>query len=59
MARKGDMLVIIHGVSTPCVLRRYRNGRHRFVGQCYAHGLMHGEAKEIFAHCEVRQFELV
>ena len=59
LARKGDILVIIHGVSTPCVLRRYRNGRHSFVGQCYAHGLMHGEAKEVFAHCEVRQFELV
>ena len=58
-ARKGDMLVIIHGVSTPCVLRRYRNGSHRFVGQCYAHGLMHGEAKEICNHCEVRQLELV
>ena len=58
-ARKGDMVVIIHGVSTPCVLRRHRNGSHRFVGQCYAHGLMHGEAKEIFNHCKVTQFELV
>ena len=59
LARKGDMLVIIHGVNTPCVLRRCRNGKHCFIGQCYAHGLMHGEAKEIFAHCEVTQFELV
>ena len=58
LTRKDDMLVIFHGVSTPCVLRRYRNGSYRFVGQCYAHGLMHGETKGIFNHCEVRQFEL-
>jgi hypothetical protein len=59
LARKGDMLVIIHGVDTPCVLRRHRNGKYRFIGQCYVHGLMHGEAKDIVDHDEARQFELV
>ena len=59
LARKGDMLVIIHGVDTPCVPRRCRNGRFRFIGQSYVHGLMHGEARDIINHPEVVQFELV
>lgn len=59
LSRKGDKLVIIHGVTTPCILRLRRNGRYRFVGPCYVHGLMHGEAKEIVDHNEVEEFELV
>ena len=59
LARKGDMLAIIHGVDTPCVLRRSRNGRFRFIGQCYVHCLMHGEARDVINHPEVVQFELV
>jgi hypothetical protein len=43
LTRKGDMLVILYGGRTPFILRKLGQGKFRFIGECYTHGLMHGE----------------
>jgi hypothetical protein len=47
-AEKGDQVCILFGCSVPVVLRRVRGDRSKtlysFVGECYAHGKMDGEA---------------
>ena len=43
LTRKGDMLVVLFGGRTPFVLRKVGRGRLKFIGECYTHGLMHGE----------------
>ena len=42
-ARKGDLVCILYGCSVPVIIRKYGQG-HRFVGESYIHGLMHGAA---------------
>jgi hypothetical protein len=39
----GDLVVIIHGVSVPFVLRKRENGNFILVGEAYVHGIMYGE----------------
>ena len=41
----GDIVVILYGWKTPFVLRPVSDG-YRLIGECYVHGLMHGEAIE-------------
>ena len=45
---EGDAIAIVHGSSTPCVLRRVEEGdvenEYRLVGQCYLNGWMKGQA---------------
>lgn len=44
-AEKGDRIVIFSGGQLPFVLRRRPMERHfRFIGACYVHGIMQGEA---------------
>jgi len=43
--RNGDFVVILYGGKWPFVLRP-QDDKYRFVGQCYVHGIMHGEAVE-------------
>jgi hypothetical protein len=44
-AQRGDLIAILHGSSVPYVLRKQEDGvSFKVVGECYAHGLMHGEA---------------
>ena len=59
-AQKGDLVVVLLGCSVPVVLRRRHsdgNGKGKgkgkegegaleFVGECYLHGFMNGEALE-------------
>ncbi|KAI3330014.1 heterokaryon incompatibility protein-domain-containing protein [Ustulina deusta] len=59
LARRGDLLVIIHGGRTPYIIRRLRNGQFKFIGECYAHGLMHGEAGSLEQSRNVEEFVLV
>lgn len=40
--RAGDLVVILEGGQTPYILRR-RKDHHILVGECYVHGIMHGE----------------
>lgn len=42
----GDLLYIFVGASVPYVLRRDTQGRLRFIGEAYVHGIMDGEAME-------------
>ncbi|KAK5657171.1 hypothetical protein OQA88_3228 [Cercophora sp. LCS_1] len=39
----GDELCFVVGAETPLLLRPCGDGRYNLVGECYAHGLMHGE----------------
>ena len=41
-ARCGDVVAVLMGCDTPLVLRR-RDGEYEVVGECYVHGIMHGE----------------
>ncbi|KAL5317114.1 hypothetical protein ACEPPN_014208 [Leptodophora sp. 'Broadleaf-Isolate-01'] len=43
-AREGDCICILFGCSVPVVLRAVTPDRHSFVGECYVHGMMDGEA---------------
>ncbi len=51
-AKKRDLICILYGCSVPVVLRRhcdYKTGQEffQFIGECYVHGLMDGEAFDI------------
>lgn len=41
--QKGDMICVLFGCSVPVLIRKVEN-HHIFVGDCYVHGLMFGEA---------------
>lgn len=40
-----DIICILYGCSVPVVLRPHKGG-FQFVGECYIHGMMDGEAVE-------------
>lgn len=46
-ARLGDKLCIFHGGKTPYVIRPCENGQYQYIGICYLHGFMHGEALDL------------
>jgi hypothetical protein len=46
-AEKGDVVVVVKGVTVPLVLRRDRDGRFKVVGQAYFWGFMNGEVFEM------------
>lgn len=41
---KGDIVCVLFGCDMPVVLRKKAKNRYGFVGACYAHGVMQGEA---------------
>lgn len=43
--RDGDVVVVLYGGHTPYILRPSGN-EYRLLGECYAHGIMYGEAME-------------
>jgi Heterokaryon incompatibility protein (HET) len=52
-AREGDLICILYGCSVPVVLRKVKrtipsaskaDHYHEFIGECYIHGMMDGEA---------------
>ncbi|PMD34954.1 HET-domain-containing protein [Hyaloscypha variabilis F] len=43
-AQEGDIIYLVPGCDTPLTLRRLNNNEFHFVGQCYVHGIMYGEA---------------
>jgi len=43
-AAVGDVIYILHGSEVPYVLRPSGDGSFIVIGECYVHGLMHGEA---------------
>ncbi|KAF2147246.1 uncharacterized protein K452DRAFT_4112 [Aplosporella prunicola CBS 121167] len=42
--RPGDKICVFVGAKTPFVLRQRKNGLHQAIGECYVHGIMHGES---------------
>ncbi|KAL8911356.1 MAG: hypothetical protein Q9171_003450 [Xanthocarpia ochracea] len=42
-ARIGDMIFLLPGANVPFVLRHVRDEEYEVIGQCYTHGIMHGE----------------
>lgn len=46
--RKGDLICVLYGCSVPVVLRKV-GGHYVFIGECYVHGLMDGEALDLLA----------
>jgi hypothetical protein len=49
-AQVGDIICIIYGCSVPVVLRKHVLGEQiswSFIGECYIHGMMDGEAMEM------------
>ncbi len=61
-AKRQDLICILHGCSVPVVLRPQDDhvGRacYQFIGECYVHGMMDGEALELEGQ-ERQEFELV
>ncbi len=41
--RVGDEVFLIPGAATPFVFRRAGEGKYEVMGECYVHGIMHGE----------------
>jgi hypothetical protein len=40
---EGDIIVVLRGWSVPYALRPQPSGSYTLVGECYIHGIMHGE----------------
>ncbi|KAF1999093.1 HET-domain-containing protein [Amniculicola lignicola CBS 123094] len=57
-ARVGDVIAIIHGCSTPLVIRPY-GSKFQVVGEAYVEGFMDGEAMDILRHsnCQPKMFD--
>ncbi|CZR61467.1 uncharacterized protein PAC_11363 [Phialocephala subalpina] len=58
-AQTGDHVVLLYGSNAPCVLRT-KGSYYQFVGECYLHQHMHGEAIEMAAEdlLAVEEFEI-
>ncbi|KAK7229360.1 hypothetical protein V2G26_001530 [Clonostachys chloroleuca] len=48
----GDMLAVFAGLSVPVVVRRLEPAEDKFLGSCYVHGMMDGDARVIEAFKE-------
>jgi hypothetical protein len=46
-AEVGDMICIFLGAGVPYVIRPCGNDRYTFIGECYLHGVMDGEAMDM------------
>ncbi|SMQ48515.1 unnamed protein product [Zymoseptoria tritici ST99CH_3D7] len=44
--REEDVIAVLFGGQTPFVLRPLRDGRYKFIGECYVHGIMDGQAMQ-------------
>jgi hypothetical protein len=58
-AQTGDHIVLLYGSNAPCILRK-RGPYYQFVGECYLHQHMHGEAIKMAAEelLAVEEFEI-
>ena len=55
----GDEVWILSGCNVPIVLRDAGDGKRRVVGECYVHGIMHGEAVNMQPNASVQTIMLV
>jgi hypothetical protein len=56
-AKVGDKICMLYGGRVLYVIRACGNGQYKFIGECYVHGLMEGEAMD--AGHEDEEFALV
>jgi hypothetical protein len=42
--RNEDIVCVLLGCDMPVILRKEAENEYTFVGECYAHGIMNGEA---------------
>jgi hypothetical protein len=56
LARIGDKVVILLGGKTPFILRKTKENRYRFMGECYVHGMMTGRGLK--ASSQMQDFEI-
>ena len=54
--REQDLVCILFGCMVPFILRK-QGSRYRFVGECYVHGIMKGEAIQSWSKGDVAQQE--
>lgn len=47
--RRGDIVCVLLGCDMPVVLRKSTGNHCTFIGECYSHGIMYGEAMEELA----------
>jgi hypothetical protein len=45
--KSGDIIAVLKRAQTPFVLRKEGKGEYRLIGECYVHGIMHGEAWDV------------
>jgi hypothetical protein len=48
------MIAVLKGAQTPFVLRKVGESEYCLIGECYVHGIMHGE---VWQRDELRQME--
>jgi Heterokaryon incompatibility protein (HET) len=53
LSSRGDKVCVLFGCSTPVILRPLADGYYQFIGECYIHGIMDGEAIEAFEREEL------
>jgi hypothetical protein len=58
-SQKSDVICIFFGCSVPVVLEPQVNGEYRFVGECYVHGVMDGEAVDPIPSGKEKIFRLI
>ena len=58
-AQPGDIVVLLYGSNAPCLLRP-KGSCYQYVGECYLHHQMHGEAIAMAAKglLDIKKFEL-
>jgi hypothetical protein len=52
----GDLVCVLFGAKVPFILR-YEEDHYLFVGECYVHGIMRGEAVEMWRRGELEEVE--
>jgi hypothetical protein len=60
MAQRGDLVCVLFGCSVPVVLRRLdEHNSYTFIGECYLHGFMDGEAIAMQVKKEIKEQEII
>ncbi|MCJ1378232.1 hypothetical protein MMC17_001329 [Xylographa soralifera] len=59
-AKENDVVCVVLGGEVPHVIRPKKNGHYLFVGECYVHGLMDGQALQGYdeGNCETQEIIL-
>jgi hypothetical protein len=60
MAQQGDLVCVLFGCSVPVVLRRLdEDNSYTFIGECYLHGFMDGEAIAMQVKKDIKEQEII